>query len=285
MDFSQFIGKPVKLTLKNGQTLVGDIKEWVDRDFMNKYVPFVRFEKSHAFNEFFANKFGRPLVLTEEYAKFIDFIDTNQIEHIELVENVIAKIDILTENGKKFFAKDLIIELRYTGMPGLVGIRYRPPNNDKYFDLGAREIKGRTVQIPLTLVFLSYARENFEQVLSISRELNNNGIITWFDEDMLLPGDDWHNRIEQAIRDADYCLVFLSSQTMDNTGYKNRELKLAIEQQSLLPEGKRFIIPVLLDECTPPLSLDKLNWVKISDKDWFKKLLKAVAPFYIRKNL
>ena len=73
-------------------------------------------------------------------------------------------------------------------------------------------------------------------------------------------------------------MLFLSSRTIEKVGFKNRELHLALYQQSLRPAGKIFIIPLLLDDCIPPDDLNRLNWLRTTSENWFERLLKAIAP-------
>jgi hypothetical protein len=89
---------------------------------------------------------------------------------------------------------------------------------------------------------------------------------------MILPGDNWELKIKQAIEKADYFLPLLSCQ------YNNKELHHAMHQQSSLPEDKRFIIPILLDDCDAPYNLKKFSPLKITDENWAKKLLQSLAP-------
>jgi hypothetical protein len=99
----------------------------------------------------------------------------------------------------------------------------------------------------------------------------------------LIPGDDWEMRIEQAIEKSDFFLLFLSRKTEEKIGFRNREIQLAIMQQSYHPRGHIFLIPILLDDCTPPHDLRGLNWLKATDDKWFDRLVDVVALPYGNK--
>jgi TIR domain len=269
---------------KTGQILTGSIQDPSDRSLFNQAVPFLPLDKQQKLRERFGDK-EKVAMPIQEATAFIDLIDVQQIASFELIETTVHSIYLLTEGGQKINIEDFRVEFENIGKPGRLKARYQLPENEKRFDLGELEIKDGAILLPVTMAFISYAREDQEKVVSISRDLNEHGIITWFDERMLLPGDNWQLRIEQAIEEADYFLLFLSSQTIDRIGYKNRELHLALYQQSLRPADKRFIVPILLDDCKPPHDLQKLNWVKTTDQNWFKKLLKAIAPFHIKQTL
>lgn len=284
MDFAELIGKPVKLKLKSGQTLIGYIQQWKDTSLLDQRVPFLQHDKQSEVQERYGEDFIIELPI-EDVTDFIDLINTSEIDDVEIIETVVGRIQTVTEGGKQIGIPGFKIELRGTGKPGRVSASYWLPESDEKFEVGELEVKDATIWLPVTMAFVSYAKEDVEKVTAISKDLSDNGILPWFDKDMLLPGDDWQNRIEQAIEEADYFLLFMSSQTIDRTGFKNRELKLALNQQSLRPGGKRFILPVLIDDCIPPRDLCKLNWVKMTDQDWFKKILKAIAPLHIKNEL
>lgn len=284
MDFTELIGKPVRLKLKSGQALIGTIQQWKDVSLLNQQVPFFQHEKQSRLQERYGKDFKVELPI-EAVADFVDLINTSEIEDVEIIETVVDSIHTVTEGGKKIGIPGFKIEIRGTGKPGRVGASYWLPEGDKKFELGELEIKDSTICLPVTMAFISYAKEDIKQVTAISSDLSDNGILPWFDKEMLLPGDDWQNRIEQAIEEADYFLLFMSSQTIDRNGFKNRELQIALYQQSLRPEGKKFIIPILINDCKPPRDLSRLHWVKTTDEDWFKKILKAIAPLHIKKEL
>lgn len=280
MDFEDVIGKPVKLKMKTGQVLTGCVQRSADRS----QVPFLTSEKQQKLQE----RFGKRELITvpiHDVNDFIDVFECSEIESFEIIETDLSVIHLVTEGLKHINIEGFQIEIQVTEKPGRLRVRYKLPENEKCFDLGEFEIKGGAIQLPITMAFISYAKEDQKKVESISRDLNDYGILTWFDKGMLLPGDDWLHLIEQAIEQADYFLLFLSNKTMDRVGYKNREFKLALYQQSLRPVSKRFIIPILLDDCNPYHEIANLNWLKITDDGWFTKLLKAIAPFHIKQKL
>ena len=135
------------------------------------------------------------------------------------------------------------------------------------------------------MAFISYVREDQEKVMAIAKQINNSGVITRLDEDMILPGDNWQLKIEQAIEKTDYFLLFFSCKATNHIGHYNREIEHALYEQSQHPIGKRFIIPIQLDECDMPHNLKKFIWLKTADKNFYKKLLMAIAPSRIQQTL
>lgn len=140
------------------------------------------------------------------------------------------------------------------------------------------------IALPVTMAFISYAKENRKRVHSVARDLRKRDIFVWDDESLLLPGDHWESKIENAIECADYFLLFLSAATIDRDGYKNRELRLALKRQSTKAPGKRFLIPILIDPCEPPQDLRELHWLRMWEDEWESTLLRAIGPLHIRQG-
>jgi hypothetical protein len=107
----------------------------------------------------------------------------------------------------------------------------------------------------LKLLFFSYAHEDQVEVEKIAESLQQDGFLIWLDKKYLLPGDDWRVAIETAMDKADFILVFLSKSSVLKVGYVQKELRYALERSQLSPSGKRYIIPILLEPCTPPHEL------------------------------
>ena len=287
MELEQLIGKPIRLKLKSGFVLNGSIQ--LANPPLSGVIPFLTFDKKRALCE----RFGidpsdslATLPFDEQTRKFVDIIPIQLVDSHELIETELSTISCETENGKDISASNFFtIQIKPLDTPGLMNVRYQFADHDKWFDVGNLEIKNRSIRIPVTVAFISYAKENHAEVAEIARRLNDYGILTWFDKKELLPGDDWDMKIEQAIEKADFFLIFLSGQTIDRIGYKNKELRLALEQQSYRPRGKIFIIPILLDACEPPHDLRKLNWLRSTDDGWFDKLVKSIAPWHVKKDI
>ena len=89
-----------------------------------------------------------------------------------------------------------------------------------------------------TQIFLSYAREDEEQVLEIYQRLKAEGFKPWMDQADLLPGQDWDKAIQNTLRASDLVIVFLSAASVSKRGYVQKEFKLALEVLEEIPEGQ-----------------------------------------------
>ncbi|MFI8356834.1 toll/interleukin-1 receptor domain-containing protein [Streptomyces cyaneofuscatus] len=125
-------------------------------------------------------------------------------------------------------------------------------------------------------VFISYVREDSEQVDSLCAVLEAAQIPYWRDRKDLGPGDSWKAQIRAAIRDGS--LVFLacfsdSSRARDKS-YMNEELALAVEEFRQRPPGRVWLIPVRFDAGDVPewdlgagRVLSDLNYSNLFGKD------------------
>mgnify|MGYP003680480794 CR=1 FL=1 len=178
--------------------------------------------------------------------------------------------------GNKTVPDKTEIQVRVGNLPNTINISLRLPGQKVSTPLLGVPIKEGVAHLPVNLIFLSHAKEDAAEVEELSAKLLQEGIMTWFDEEQLLPGDDWKLEIDTAMASADFIAIFLSSRSCSKEGYFQVELRKAIERNQTMPEGKRFLLPILLDECTPPQSLQSVQWLKVGSKAWFNRLVKAV---------
>jgi hypothetical protein len=163
------------------------------------------------------------------------------------------------------------------GIPGQGQVLLKLPWQKEFTDLGLLPIVNGEVILPLKLAFLCHAKEDKEQVEKIGSKLLLDGFLTWYDEKDLLPGDDWQRVIEQEIERCAFFLAFLSSRSCGKTGYVQRELRYALEQRDRRPFGKRFIIPILLDDCQPPRELGEIHFLRMWQRGAYDKLKAALT--------
>ena len=120
-------------------------------------------------------------------------------------------------------------------------------------------------------VFVSYARENADEVRSLVADLGALGHDTWFD-DKLLGGQDWWEEILQRIREADV-LVFVLSPTSVRSNACLAELSYA-------DRCRRRLLPVMvtstpLDEL--PAELGHAQYVRYQPDTNFRDLAAALT--------
>jgi TIR domain len=121
-------------------------------------------------------------------------------------------------------------------------------------------------------VFVSYVREDADQVDRLCDVLAASQIPYWRDRTSLAPGDAWKAKIRQAIRDGS--LVFLACFSdhyrAREKSQMNEELTLAVEEYRKMPLGRTWLIPVRFDAGEIPQwdlgagrTLSDLNYVDL----------------------
>ena len=125
-------------------------------------------------------------------------------------------------------------------------------------------------------VFLCYAHNDRESVHKLYDRLVRGGIQAWLDVERLRPGQDWEQEIRKAILKSKVVIVCLSRGFNKRRGYRHEELKIALEKAKLLSSGEVFIIPVRLEKCDMPESLQHLQRVDLFEAGGYKKLIRAL---------
>lgn len=129
-------------------------------------------------------------------------------------------------------------------------------------------------------VFLCHSSADKPAVRELYQKLRAEPWIQpWLDEEELFPGMDWNLEIEKAIEATDVILVCLSNNSITKEGYVQREIRIALDYADYKPEGTLFIIPVRLEECTPPKRLARWQYADYFDgvrEKTFMRLLETL---------
>jgi hypothetical protein len=73
----------------------------------------------------------------------------------------------------------------------------------------------------------------------------------WLDQRSLALGDEWESEIKKAVVAADIFLVCLRP-GFDGIGFRQKEVRWALEAVQLRPPGRGFIVPVIIKPCELP---------------------------------
>jgi len=114
-------------------------------------------------------------------------------------------------------------------------------------------------------IFISYAREDSGSARELWQILNSiQGVEAWFDQESLLPGEQWKVAITKAIAASDHFILLVSSRSVVKSGFYQKEIRLALEVLSQQPPGKIFLIPARLDNSEPEFEeLKELQYVDL----------------------
>ncbi len=125
-------------------------------------------------------------------------------------------------------------------------------------------------------VFLCHAHEDREAVHELYFRLKREGVDAWLDKEKLLPGQDWKREIEKAVYDADVVVVCQSKQ-FNLEGFRQKEVRWALDKAKEKPEGDIFVIPARLEDCDSLESLGHWHWVDLFENGGYEQLINALS--------
>jgi hypothetical protein len=161
------------------------------------------------------------------------------------------------------FVRDTIITL----MPKHIYMRLKPDLVKKEEMLQKRKE---------TKIFISYAKEDYEQAAKLYELLKEKGYTPWIDNKNLFPGYIWDIEIEKAIKDSDIFIACMSNNSVSKEGYFQKELKRALEYLDYKPEGTIYIIPLRFDDCKVPFRFEKIHYCDFFERGGAEKVLTAI---------
>jgi hypothetical protein len=125
-------------------------------------------------------------------------------------------------------------------------------------------------------IFISYSSGDRPQVQKLYELLLVSGADPWYDQEKLLPGQDWNLEIRKGLDSADVILICLSKKSVSKEGYVQKEIRLALDMALKMPEGRIFLIPARLEECELPHSMKSYQWVDLFAPNGMERLIKSL---------
>jgi hypothetical protein len=103
-------------------------------------------------------------------------------------------------------------------------------------------------------VFMSYAREDKGIAKRLARLLEDAGLEVW-DDSSIMPGDNWAEKISQALKESQAMVVLVSAAALDSELVR-REIEFALGTR----EYKGRLVPVFV-EPRNDIPEDRLPWI------------------------
>ena len=97
-------------------------------------------------------------------------------------------------------------------------------------------------------IFISYSREDQQQVLKLVEHLRGQGLNVWMDETDIHGATIWTKEIVEAIRAAELFILAISHHS---TGSKN-----VVKELALASEREKIILPIYLEQCEIPETME-----------------------------
>ena len=125
-------------------------------------------------------------------------------------------------------------------------------------------------------VFLCHSSTDKPAVRELDRRLREDKFEPWLDEKKLIPGQDWKEAIEAAVRASDAVVVCLSPGSVRREGPLQREIRIALDAADEKPEGTIFVIPARLSPVNIPSRLARWHWVNLYEGGGYELLVSAL---------
>ncbi len=106
-------------------------------------------------------------------------------------------------------------------------------------------------------VFLAYVTEDAAEAGRLCDELEAEGFSVWMDVRKLLAGQNWPRAIESAIETSDFFVACFSSHSVNKKGGFQAEVRYALDCARRMPLDDIFVLPVRLNECRVPRSIQR----------------------------
>jgi hypothetical protein len=129
----------------------------------------------------------------------------------------------------------------------------------------------------LPQVFIAYVKEDAERAERLCDSLAGAGFEPWMDVRKLLPGQNWPRAIETAIEASDFFVACYSGNSVSKKGGFQSEIRYALDCARQIPLDEIYIVPVRLDHCPIPRSIQReLHYVDLFP-DWSHGIRRLVA--------
>ncbi|MBL9200972.1 MAG: TIR domain-containing protein [Opitutaceae bacterium] len=122
---------------------------------------------------------------------------------------------------------------------------------------------------PAPAVFLSYASQDAEAAARLCDTLRAAGVEVWFDQNELVGGDAWDQKIRGQIKACALFVPVISAATQARReGYFRIEWKLAAQRTQAMADGTPFLLPVVIDatkddEALVPEEFRAVQWTRL----------------------
>lgn len=117
-------------------------------------------------------------------------------------------------------------------------------------------------------LFISYSSDDRVAARRLRDAISARGIDVWYDEDELVGGDAWDQKIRDRIRKCDYFMPVISNSTeRRREGYFRREWRQAAERTLDMADDVLFLLPVVIDplvetEARVPERFQQVQWTR-----------------------
>jgi hypothetical protein len=109
----------------------------------------------------------------------------------------------------------------------------------------------------LPQVFVAHVKEDAQVAELLYDALEAAGFSPWMDARKLVPGQNWPRAIELAIEASDFFVACYSQNSVNKKGGFQAEIRYALDCARQIPLDEIFIVPVRLNRCPVPRSIQR----------------------------
>jgi len=104
-------------------------------------------------------------------------------------------------------------------------------------------------------VFISHSHTNEPLAREVTAALQNSGLEVWDDEKEIFPGDNWAEKVAQALREAEAMVVLLTPDAL-NSNWVQHDIDYALSERRF----RNRLVTVLAGP-SEKLPEDKIPWI------------------------
>lgn len=135
-------------------------------------------------------------------------------------------------------------------------------------------------------VFISRARADMALARKLSEKLKKAGLDVWFDEEQVLPGQNWAAEIAKALQESQVMIVLLTPDSLRSPRVK-QEISYALGDEHYADR----VIPVFaappeqLTQGEIPWILNRFRGISLSnqekDEEWMERIAEMIKSFEV----
>jgi len=125
-------------------------------------------------------------------------------------------------------------------------------------------------------VFICYVKQDSDTARWLYTRLAAAGVEPWLDDQKLALGDDWEREIRLAVAEADLFVACLRP-GFDEIGFRQKEVRWALDALQTRPPGRGFIVPVVVEPCELPRWCQPFHAGNASEPTDLRAILDAIS--------
>lgn len=132
-------------------------------------------------------------------------------------------------------------------------------------------------------VFISHSHKDKEVVRRLADDLRRYDFDVWLDEDLISPGEQWTDKINESLESSDVVLIIMSHNTSESR-FQTSEIAFAVASQRKHPSKR--VIPILIEKnAEVPFFLRDIVYCDLSSKDQYENNLKSLVQALSRSSI